>query len=458
MATSDDKPEKPGKHQSPQEPPAPTAGTADATRHLAQPLPVIGPDSSEEDVEAKMAYDALQKKRKARSRKRVATIAVVAAVVVAAIAAWALSQQGGGGSDVPTTPVASAYRGNFTQSVQAQGSVQPVSSVVVTPEVDGIIESVNVAEGSYVNEGDVLMTIKNDDLDKAVREADVAVRTAKAQLQSAKSTYSAVAEAYQTYQADEGQLAEAKAGIDSAQLGLESAQSAYEEAVARAAKRTVTAPSAGTVVVMNAQVGAALGGAGGGMGTGASGTLMQIADLSQMTVTVQVNEVDISKVAVGQTARATFSALPDVTSEAQVTRIATMSSGEGGGDYGYSGSIVTYNVDLLIPAPDPQLKPGMTAMVEILMQDLPDVMMVPTSALMENGDGTATVYRATDEAMTEFEPVTVTILAQSTSEAAVDGDLADGDMVQLVNGWDSGGDGVAYPDDATSSSYATTEG
>ena len=60
--------------------------------------------------------------------------------------------------------------------------------------------------------------------------------------------------------------------------------------------------------------------------------------------------------------------------------------------------------------------------------------------------------------MTEFEPVTVTILAQSTSEAAVDGDLADGDMVQLVNGWDSGGDGVAYPDDATSSSYATTEG
>lgn len=453
MAASDDKPQKPAIPQNPQEVPG-----ADATQHLAQPLPVIGSDVSEEDVEAQMAYDALQKKRKARSRKRVIAVVVAVAVVAVALVAWHLSQQAGGGSDTPTTPVAAAYRGDFTQSVQAQGSVQPVSSVVVTPEVDGIIESINVAEGSLVNEGDVLMTIKNDDLDKAVREADVQVRTAKAQLSSAKSTYAAVAEAYQTYQADEGQLAEAKAGIDSAQLGLESAQSAYDEAVARADKRTVKAPSSGTVVVMNAQVGAALGGASGGSAEGASGTLMQIANLSQMTVTVQVNEVDISKIAVGQTARVTFSALPDVTSEAQVTRIATMSSSEGGSDYGYSGSIVTYNVDLLIPAPDPQLKPGMTATVEIMMQDLPDVMMVPTSALMDNGDGTATVMRATDETMTDFEAVTVTVLAQSASEAAVDGDLADGDMVQLVNGWDSGDSGVAYPDGASSSSYATAEG
>lgn len=422
----------------------------DAEKTTVRPGPHAD-GATEEDMEAQLAYQALQKKRTARRRKRVVGIVVAAAVAVVALVTWQLSRQGG--DDAPAAPTASAYRGDFTQSVQAQGSVRPVSSVVVTPEVDGIIESVSVAEGSQVSQGDVLMTIKNDELDKAVREADVQVRTAKAQLQTAKTTYASVAEAYQTYEADEGQLAEAKAGVDSAQLSLESAQSAYDEAVAMAAKRTVRAPASGTVVVMNAQVGAALGAATGGAGT-ASGTLMQIADLSQMAVTVQVNEVDISKVAVGQAARATFSALPGVTADAQVTRIATMSSGDSsGGDYGYSGAIVTYNVDLLIPSPDPQLKPGMTTSVEILMQDLPDVLIVPASALMDNGDGTYSVLRAANEEGTVFDTVTVTVLAQSESEAAVEGDLADGDLVQLVSGWDSDG-GDVYVEDTASTSAA----
>ena len=67
-------------------------------------------------------------------------------------------------------------RGDFTEAVETSGAVKPVASVVVNPEVGGTIESVNVAEGDTVQEGDVLLTVKNDELDKAIRDAEMGVR------------------------------------------------------------------------------------------------------------------------------------------------------------------------------------------------------------------------------------------------------------------------------------------
>ena len=52
-------------------------------------------------------------------------------------------------------------QGDFTEAVEASGAAKPVTSVVVNPEVGGTIESVNVAEGDTVQEGDVLLTVKN---------------------------------------------------------------------------------------------------------------------------------------------------------------------------------------------------------------------------------------------------------------------------------------------------------
>ena len=426
------------------------------------------PEETDEDVEARLAYESLMRHRRARRRKKVVAAAIVAGLALAGGIAWGVtSMQANQTTEETQLQTLPVYRGEFSESVQATGTAQPLSSVVVTPEVDGIIESVRVAEGSTVSEGDVLLTIKNDDLDRAVREAEISVRSAKAGVSSAQEAYDQTFKSYGSATAartsaesraasgevslldtsgmppvsDTGatdgtdalpgaswaDVQQAAAQLDSAKLALESAQQAYDQAVAQAGKRTVTAPSSGSVVVMNAVQGAALG-AGGGAGSGSSGTLIQIADLSQMTVSVQVNEVDISRIAVGQAARVTFSALPGTMLDAQVTRISTVSSSD---PNGYNYGVVTYDVELLIPDPVPELKPGMTASVEILLQHVPDAMTVPSSALATDDGTSFYVYVMTDPETQACERRDVTVTAQSATNAAVEGDLQDGDLVVL---------------------------
>ena len=353
-------------------------------------------------------------------------------------------------------------RGDFTEAVEASGAAKPVTSVVVNPEVGGTIESVNVAEGDTVQEGDVLLTVKNDELDKAIRDAEMGVRDARLGVNQAWATYNEACSKYNNWiptydkdgnetgserEGDANSVEEAERGIERANNGLSDAQEAYNIAVANAEKRTVRAPKSGSVVVMNAQVGASTDSAAN------AGGLIQIADLTQMTVKVQVNEVDISRVSVGQMAKATFSALPGVELDAQVTRIATV-AGSGEDSYGYGGGVVTYDVSLLIPQPAAELKPGMTANVHIMLQSVPDTLMVPSSCVAMDEAGGSYVMVVTDYETGAVERRSVTVRASDQTTSAIEGDVSEGDEVLLDPysapgaGMDADGGSMAVEGDA----------
>lgn len=361
-------------------------------------------------------------------------------IVLVGAVAWGISRFTGnaGGGDSPQLMTTFVDRGDFTEAVETSGAVKPVTSVVVNPEVGGTIESVNVAEGDTVQEGDVLLTVKNDELDKAIRDAEMGVRNAKLGVSQAQSAYATTLEAYNTVVEtpdDKGSVeykhgAEASAvdsaafAVESAKNSLSDAQEAYSIAVANAEKRTVRAPKSGSVVAMNAQVGASTDSAAN------AGGLIQIADLSQMTVKVQVNEVDISKVSVGQMAKVTFSALPGVELDAQVTRIATV-AGSGEDSSGHGGGVVTYDVSLLIPQPAAELKPGMTANVQIMLQSVPDTLMVPLSCVAMDEAGGSYVMVVTDYETGAAERRSVSVRASNQTTAAIEGDVDEGDKVLL---------------------------
>ena len=410
------------------------------------PLATIASTSDgagEEDVEAKLAYDSLMRHRKQQRRKKIVRAVVIVAVLVVLGVIWYLNQKPSeSGTSSSTIATATVTREDFEDAVSASGSVKPVSSVIVSPEVDGIIDQVNVQEGSVVNAGDTLFTIKNDTLDKNVKQAEIDLQTAKNSANSAYSTYSTAYNAYYSGTGEEQAVNEAYSAYENAALAQQTAQSNYDSAVAQAAKRTVTAPSAGSVVTMNAVSGASLG-TSGTTGTTTGSPLIQIADLSQMTVTVQVNESDISKIAVDQAATVTFAALPGVTLDATVTHISTMSSESS--SQGGTG-IVTYAVDLLIPHPVAELKPGMTASVSIKLQSVPDALTVPTSALVQVDDSTYCVYVVTNAETGESEERDVTVVAKNASTAVIEGNVSEGDSVQLLG----------YSDDTGSSSETTS--
>lgn len=437
----------------------------------ADGAPAIAPAAIDADALADMmAYSSLREKRKKAKRKKVVKIVVgcsVAAIVVIGAATWLLSSLSANPADDMPLPTALVEKGVFSDAVTASGKLKPVSSVSATPEVDGLVGEVFVSEGDSVTKDQALYTIVNDGLDKAVVQAQQGINEASNGVAQAQL---AVDEAYRAKQAginaaasapktggDGGDaptpeapvfdVAQADAAIRQAELSLSSAQTAYanaqaayDDAVATAAKRTVVSAIDGSVVSVSIEPGKAVGGA-----SAAASSPMQIADLSQMTVSVEVNEIDILKIEAGQDAVLTFSAIPDLELIGTVSRIATVNTGSSGGaDMGYGGT-VTYKVDLLIEKPDPRLKPGMTAKASIQTRNIEDVLMVPVSAVTALSATEGSVYVIDPENPESMQERSVEIIASNGLVTAVKGSLSEGDEIVLVG--DAGGSSMGYPSD-----------
>ena len=474
------------------------------------------------DADAFIALKNLEEKRKKKRRARNIKIAVVAGIAIAALGLWAL--QGTLSSEEEEVDLgpetALVERMDFSTSISAQGALKPASSVVVYPEVDGTVSEVMVSEGQHVEEGDVLLTLRSSEIDKAVSEAAEGVDAASDEVSAAKRTVNALQKAYKKAKKEyKAQLAKAnkatkkaeatgekarakavdkvmatladdatkaqkkalqaeaeeagqeayekayatveipevdpfdetsyvteiesaKSEVTTAQRALSAARDAYAEAAAEYDNCTVRAPQAGTLLTFGAEPGMAIGEDGADT---SSGSIARIADLSQLKVSVEVNEIDISSIEVGQRAIATFSAFPDLELEAKVTDIASMASGAEDGDYG--GGVVSFNVDLVINKPDSRLKPGMTTSVEILTQDVPNALVIPVSALTEDEDGKTAVEVVVDEETMETELRRVKVGPQSASDAVIKKGLEEGDLV-VVSGpmMDDGDDEGSFED------------
>lgn len=375
---------------------------------------------SDEEAYAKLKAKRAERRRKKLIRRGIAAGVVGAVALIAIVATLVINAQPQGASGPVTDMVT---EGTFSTTVEAKGQLKPISSSVVSPSVDGTVDSINVQAGQSVNEGDVLMTIKNDELDRNVAEAQRAVAAAQEDLANAQKAATA-AQATPTTDADGASAAagvsaasEDTNAVSAAQRSLASAQANLDQANAKAASRTVTAPSSGSIVELNAKVGATVTG---GMIMGESDTsggkqCMQVADLSKMKVTVQVGEKDIAKIAVGQSANVTYPAFPDIVSQGTVTAIASVANS----DAANGGGSVTFNVDILIEAPDARLKPGMTAEVSVVTEQLDDVVMVPTMALMTEDGEHYYVNVATDDEGKQTHRVKVTVVTQNDNEAVV---------------------------------------
>lgn len=373
---------------------------------------------SDDEAYAKLKAKRAERRRKKLIRRGIAAGIVGGIILIAIIASVILNSQPQS-ADGPVTDM--VMEGTFTTTVEAKGQLKPISASVVSPSVDGTVASINVQAGQSVNKGDVLMTIKNDELDRNVAEAQRAVTTAQEDLKNAQAALAA-AQAAPTLDGDGAtaptDVTSDASAVSSAQRNLASAQAALDQANAKAAERTVKAPSSGSIVELNAKVGATVtGGIVMGEGDTSGGKqCMQIADLSKMKVTVQVGEKDIAKIAVGQSANVTYPAFPDIVSQGTVTAIASVANSESANG---GGGSVTFNVDILIEAPDSRLKPGMTAEVSVVTEQLDDVVMVPTMALMTEDGEHYYVNVATDDEGKETRRVKVSVVTQNDNDAVV---------------------------------------
>lgn len=444
------------------------------------------------------AFNDLKAKRKKQKRRKIiTTVSVIAGLIVVAggIGFWYVSDQAARALQDAGMQTALVEQDTFIQTVSASGNLQPVSSVSATPEVDGIVGEVFVSEGDAVAAGQALFTVVNAELDKAVTQAGQGIEEAKngvAQAQNALNeayrAKTAGQEAYAQAQAAEeaareaaraaaaaggsntpsatnsgmsaagGQafdeagadssIRQAELALNSANLALQNAQTTYDEAVARADKRTVKASITGSVVAVNIEPGKALG----STSAAAATSPVQIADLSKMTVSIGVNEIDILKLGADQQATVTFTAAPGLELPAKVVRIATTSSSAGDGSgSGMSGGAVTYAVKLLIETPDPRLKPGMTAKATIVTQTIERALMVPISAVQTDGSGSGFLLVLVDPETQETDLREVEVVASDGLTSVVKGAIKPGESV-VVSGGSLGGGGMSVADGAAQGS------
>ncbi|MCC7070190.1 MAG: efflux RND transporter periplasmic adaptor subunit [Deltaproteobacteria bacterium] len=372
-------------------------------------------------------------------------LAGAAVIVVATLA------RGGAAAAAPVRVRAVATR-DVVHRVLAQGKVRARTQVEVASEIGGRVAQVDVEVGDVVKAGDPLFSLDAEQLENAVEQLRVGVQGANALTTRAEL---AVAEAERAVQRDRGlkdkgvladeqlKVSESRAALARAELASASSQlervrldlSRARDALRRA---RVTAPSAGTVVAVGVEVGqvvSAVQGLAGdsglsgfgfaGAGTGASAPVI-LADLSELQLRLDVDELDVARVAVGQPVRITAQGIKDASYQGVVERVGLMGREQGG------AVLFAVEVKVLPGAGTEALRPGMSAQAEIEVQRLAQALAVPVAAVLE-GDGKdkpdrVYVYEGDDAAGTARE-LNVTLGPADGEVIAVTAGLSAGQRV-----------------------------
>ena len=256
-----------------------------------------------------------------------------------------LALLGGGGyfwkkrnaQEKPTeVDVEEVTRRDITESVVATGYTQPVTSVVINPEVAGEIVSLPVKEGQVVKEGDVLVKIKEDDYQASRDLSEASYQGSLAQLKLSQANRDkAITDFKRTEALFKDRLvseaehlavktaaAVAQASFEASGHGVSQAKASLERAVEQLSKTIILAPIDGTVVQLRSEKGERV------VGTSLmSGTeIMKIAQLDHMEARVEVGEVDVVLIQVGQSVRLEADAFRDEEFTGEVSEIANAST------------------------------------------------------------------------------------------------------------------------------------
>jgi RND family efflux transporter MFP subunit len=336
-----------------------------------------------------------------RNLGRVGVIAVLAAITIAAygiferrsheaeVTQWTQEQA------VPTVAVITPQAGAATQRLVLPGTVQAWYEAPIYARVSGYLKNWYFDYGAHVKKGDVLAEIETPDLDAQLAAAQAKLNSARAvvnirqaEAQFAETTYQRWRDSpkgvvsVQEQEAKEADYNSAKARLSSAVAEAAADQGEVDRLQALESFKRITAPFDGIVTARETDIGALIN-AGSGTGGGNGPELFRVADLSKMRIYVQVPQQLSAGIKAGQTAELHLPQYPDKTFKATV---ATTSSA-------INTNARTLLVELHADNPDTELQPGAYAQVDFELPTNPNVVHIPTSALIfrERGMEVATI-------------------------------------------------------------------
>ena len=292
----------------------------------------------------------------------------------------------------------------IVETITANGKIQPEKEVKITPDVSGEIVELRVKEGDPVVKGELLLRIKPDvyisQRDRsmaAISSARARLAQSEAQFKQAELAYNRNKQLYEEqtisksdFEQSQATYSVAKADVDASKYAVSSAEASLKEANENLTKTSIYSPMTGTVSMLLVELGERVAGTNLMAGT----DIMRVADLSRMEAQVEVNENDIVRVKLGDTATVEVDAYLDKKFKGVVTEIANSAK-----TTGVSADQVT-NFDvkiLLLPESYQSLvdagdkypfRPGMSTTVEIMTETKNDVLAVPIQSVTTRTDTT----------------------------------------------------------------------
>ena len=337
------------------------------------------------------------------------TVFILASLVALVILLLVLSKMGVFGDKNKGKEVEIAKVNSLTivETVSATGKIQPEIEVKISSEVSGEIIDLPIKEGQVVKKGDLLVRINPDLYTSGLNRSVASLSGTKAGLSQADAQ---LKEAQQNYQRsktlfEKGIISKsdwdkavstysvAQATKQSAYYNVQSAAATVNEAKDNLGRTTIYAPADGTISSLGVELGERVLGTQQMTGT----ELLRVANLNNMEVEVDVNENDIVKINVGDSARVEVDAYLKKEFKGIVTSISNSASADLTAD-----QVTNFKVkvrilkesyaDLLEGKPESYspFRPGMTATVDIITKRKENVLAVPISAVVVKSDTSST--------------------------------------------------------------------
>ena len=286
-------------------------------------------------------------------------------------------------------------RTNITEIVTANGKIQPVVQVKISPEVSGEIISLPVKEGQCVQKGQLILKIKPDYYSAARNQAEASYKsslaaknTAEANLHKAEADFKRSLDLSRHKLVSDSDFDTAQAAYDVAKAQLESAEHQVEMARASLdsaedalSKTTIASPIDGTVTMLESEVGERVV----GTATMAGTEVMTLADLNEMEARVDIGEMDVVLIRPGQNVHLDVDAFKDRKFTGTVTEVADSAKNNNPLTSGASSSstgqeATKFEVKIRVKEKD-AFRPGMSVTAEIETRSHSNVLAVPFASV-----------------------------------------------------------------------------
>ena len=292
---------------------------------------------------------------------------------------------------VITVQTEKVTRRNLIELVVANGKIQPVTQVVISPEVAGEIVALPVKEGDPVKKGDLLVQIKPDNYEASRNSAEAnyksslaSIDLAQAELEKAETEYKRNQNLFQNKLVSDSVFLDFKTAYEVARLQhqnaihqADQAKFGLDKAKDDLSKTTIQSPIDGIVVRLKSQLGERVLGTSFNMGT----EIMTVADLNEMEARMDIGEMDVVLMQPGQKARLEVDAFKDRKFNGTVTQVANSSKSTALGSSSSSSQEATkFEVRIRLNEKE-DFRPGMSVNAEIETRYRTNVLTVPMASV-----------------------------------------------------------------------------